>query len=779
MVFIDAGDPDLQNLHIRVPKLHRIPDFDTHHLRNTRRQKDFVFPGHCHTPGIVVEINIVGNFPGCSNDVNISGLGIGSDLTAYLMEKQDFIGIVGHFFPEFLLLFLRPSVAEIDFHIIGGHIPELHIHDSRNGIPDAEARHQQSRTAADAHKHHGQPLTVAEDVADGNLIQEAQAAPQGRFLDHQFLACCWRFRANQLRRNLPKRFMATIPGHKQHGQRIGDKHSQCHTPVKPQLDHGLHKQHDLVGLPQDRRKNDAAQSHTQQAPQYRAASCIEQVLTDDGSAAVAQSLQGADLGPLLVHHTGHGGDADQRCHQQEEHREHPGHTGDNIRAAVQGAVTDVAVSVQNVDIVLCDLSDFFLCVLQLRSGIGKLLLRPGKFLLGLAFALLVIDPALGKRFPAFFQRCLALCQVFFGLLQFLFIFPDLLPAADKRLPCGCKLIVHIGSLPGDLLKALQNLLPALPNLLPGSQQLFLLCLKLGFCGIDLLQLGIQFCLLGPKLLCLGGIFLPFGLGFLQVFPGFPQQQLRIAPLFQHFHGSLGGADFNIRNLDQGIQRTQGGIDLENAGIQLGHTAVHFRQSGIDLNQRCLHLLGTCLQLRLFGRQLGTGIGKLPLTAGLGGGQCFFAVFQLLPVLLQLCPAVFDLPLSIQQLLLSLFQLFLAVQQLLISICQLPLSFLFLLVVFFDPVFILFDAVRICFFRFFPCGNQPLPGKNIQQRFDALSSLGQGIVVLLGIDGILSRNNGMDLRIIAHIKGFFGHIIVICDAAAAHRGIAPVHIHIQR
>ena len=177
--------------------------------------------------------------------------------------------------------------------------------------------------------------------------------------------------------------------------------------------------------------------------------------------------------------------------------------------------------------------------------------------------------------------------------------------------------------------------------------------------------------------------------------------------------------------------------------------------------------------------MGTGIGKLPLTAGLGGGQCLFSVFQLLPVLLQLCPAVFDLLLSIQQLLLSLFQLFLAVQQLLMRIRQLPFSFLFLLVVFFDPVFILFDAVRICFFRFFPCGNQPLPGKNIQQRFDALSSLGQGIVVLLGIDGILSRNNGMDLRIIAHIKGFFGHIIVICDAAATHRGIAPVHIHIQR
>ena len=94
MVFINTGDPDLQNLHVRIPKLHRIPDFDTHHLRNARRQQNFIFFGHRHTLGIVVEIDIICNFPGCSNDVDISGLGIGSDLTAYLMEKQNFIGIV-------------------------------------------------------------------------------------------------------------------------------------------------------------------------------------------------------------------------------------------------------------------------------------------------------------------------------------------------------------------------------------------------------------------------------------------------------------------------------------------------------------------------------------------------------------------------------------------------------------------------------------------------------------------------------------------------------------
>ena len=51
---------------------------------------------------------------------------------------------------------------------------------------------------------------------------------------------------------------------------------------------------------------------------------VADVLFGDGPPGEAQSLERADLGALVLHHAGHGGQAGQGRHQEEDHREHIG-----------------------------------------------------------------------------------------------------------------------------------------------------------------------------------------------------------------------------------------------------------------------------------------------------------------------------------------------------------------------------------------------------------------------------------------------------------------------
>ena len=328
-----------------------------------------------------MEIHKIFDLLPCRHDVDIPALAVGLDGAADLMEEQDFFCILFHGLAELLLLPLRLAAAEIHRQVILGDIPELNIHDLGNGIPDAEAGHQQGSTAADAQQHHHQPLPVAEDIPNGHLVQEAHTLPQRNPLNQQLLPCPGGLGANQLRRNLLQRPMAAVPAHRQHGKGIQGSDGQGHLPIKAQQNIGGDHQDDFIRLPQHNGKHNAAQDDAHGAAQNSAAAGIQQVFGNNGPIAVAQGLQGADLGTLLLHHTGHGGDAHQRRHQQEEGREHPGHTGHNIGVTVQGAIAHIGVPVQHIHLRVGNVLDFvpgilelLLCLCQLRFGVREFLL---------------------------------------------------------------------------------------------------------------------------------------------------------------------------------------------------------------------------------------------------------------------------------------------------------------------------------------------------------------------------------------------------------------------
>ena len=149
-----------------------------------------------------MKVNKVRQFFLCRHQIDVSGLVAHSNFAADLIIKQDFIGIWLQRPAKFRLLLLGLAAAEHDLHIILGHIPELDIHDFGNRIPDAKAGHQQCCTPANAHQHHHQPLVIAEDIANGHLIEKADMPPQRKPFNQQRLAGGRRFWTDQLRRNL-------------------------------------------------------------------------------------------------------------------------------------------------------------------------------------------------------------------------------------------------------------------------------------------------------------------------------------------------------------------------------------------------------------------------------------------------------------------------------------------------------------------------------------------------------------------------------------------------
>ena len=152
-------------------------------------------------------------------------------------------------FYELVLLSFRGFLPEIDGHIIFCHVLKLISRNVGNRIPQAEACQQQCCTAADADEHHGKSLLVAENVADGDLIQEADPLPEWQLFHKDLFARLWRLGPDQLRGILRQCLVAAPPGHKEHNRRVGHQHRQRKRPIYGQHHIGLDTQHDAVGLP--------------------------------------------------------------------------------------------------------------------------------------------------------------------------------------------------------------------------------------------------------------------------------------------------------------------------------------------------------------------------------------------------------------------------------------------------------------------------------------------------------------------------------------------------
>ena len=317
-----------------------------------------------------------------------------------------------------------------------------------------------------------------------------------------------------------------------------------------------HRIHDLPGVKDDKGDQGAAHQQSHDAAAEGGQEPVTHVFPGDSPPAVAQGLQPADLYPLLLHHSGHGSEAHQRRHQEENEGEYLGQIAHPLRVLVVGHISRVGIPAQDVPFAVLDLGDLPPGVVQLPPGVGELFL-------GLGLGVLILRHAVGVLlFPV-----LKLNE---GIVQ---------------------LLLGLGGLPGQLsLGVLQLgqpvlvLHPAIVQLLPGVRQLhlavgkllgrvlqFLLRVtKLGFSVTKLGPAVVQFLpsvgKLRPAVVQLSLAVLQLGPGIVQLFLGLLQlgQSVLVFPL------TLVILTLSVSQLGGGlVQLDCRGVQLDLAGVQLG------------------------------------------------------------------------------------------------------------------------------------------------------------------------------------------------------------------
>ena len=170
---------------------------------------------------------------------------------------------------------------------------------------------------------------------------------------------------------------------------------------------------------------------------------VEEIFAHDGGAGVAERLQDAKLPALLLHHAGHGGDADERGDQEEEEREDLCHVLDDHGIAVQAGIAHVGPAAEGEDRGLFQLAQLFPAIIQLRAGILQLPLCVCEFFIGfcalfrkLLQAFIVRGPAVRKCRQRIGKLCLGIGKFRFGKEFGLF---QLFRAGKVLIPAGIQL----------------------------------------------------------------------------------------------------------------------------------------------------------------------------------------------------------------------------------------------------------------------------------------------------------------------------------------------------
>src|SRR5699024_1191191 len=152
-------------------------------------------------------------------------------------------------------------------------------------------------------------------------------------------------------------------------------------------------EHGGVGPPDDGGHAGKAQRHAGGTAQQAGGGAVDHILGGDLAVGVAQGLEGAHLGAVFFHHTGHGGACHQGRHQEEEDGEHPGDGLDAVGVLLIEHDGDDAAPVQDIPFGGGDVVHLLGGVVQLLAGVGQLRFGAGLLLRKLGRAVVVLGPA--------------------------------------------------------------------------------------------------------------------------------------------------------------------------------------------------------------------------------------------------------------------------------------------------------------------------------------------------------------------------------------------------
>ena len=683
-------------------------------LTDTHRQNHLIQTGKGKRIVSLVQIDEPGQLLTSGDHIQFFGLSRKTEIHTALMVEHEVISLCHHI-AEFLTVFFCEGIPEINRHVIACDFGKLLRNNIHNGIPQTETGQKQRGTAADADEHHGKPLAVTEDIADGYLVQETELLPQGQMFQQDFFAGIRSLGANQLGRLFFQGFPAAVPGNGEHQCGIYQDDGKAQRPVDGQQEIRLDIEHDFVCFPDNHGDHGTAQKQAKTAAEHGAAAGIDQIFAHDFSIGVTQGFQRSDLGTFFINHAGHGGDAHQGSHQQEKHRQNPGNTGHNVGTAVQIAVTNVAGSAEHNQIRAVHAVNFLTGIFQLQFGILQFCFCIGNFLFCFQFSFLVVSPAFRDFIPGLAPQAPVDPELVFGIVQ------------------TGGLLLEDFSVGADLLESAQKC----------SFRRLQLGQSAGSCGVIGVQRG-QHVQLGRScsMNCPGGLKLCLESGnqFRIRFCG----RLCVGKLILNGCDGTGGCG---NTLTGGII---GSLDFTagHAGCAFhsGNTGLGFRDTGPDSSQ-----IGLCL--RLTGFQLGNG-----------GINLLFSVFDLIA--------------GVYQLLAVGFQFRFRVRQFLVGICKFFLGFGLFFFKFRQTIQIFLISVCIFRFRLFLDIQKPLQGEFLGICFQGIQCIFQIGMIGVGENVVFLFQGQMNFGIVICIKGTGGNIVEVLQRAAANGSGSPVHVQIE-
>ena len=227
----------------------------------------------------------------------------------------------------------------------------------------------------------------------------------------------------------------------------------------------------LIGAPDHQGEEPRAQEIADEAAQGGGEAGIGGIAPHDFSVGVAKRLEGTDFRTLLFHHAGHGARANQRRHQEEEHREDGGKSLDDGGVVVKSGVAGVGGAPQGIGgeggaLKLCQVA---FAVLELLKGVVQLLLGVAELLVGFQHAVFIFLKAIVVFLPAVVELLAGVAELLFALGQGVLVAALIFGFAVLELFEGV-IQLHLGV--GQLLLAVGQLLHAVIIL---RQAFFIFC----------------------------------------------------------------------------------------------------------------------------------------------------------------------------------------------------------------------------------------------------------------------------------------------------------------
>ena len=296
---------------------------------------------------------------------------------------------------------LGGPVGQADGRVVVDDGPKLQVDDVPDGVMQTKAHQKEGRAARDADDGHEQAPLVAKEVAGRHLPGEGEAPPQGTdALQQDALASLWCAGQHEGCGGLPEARGDGRPG----GQE-GHAHTQSTSPQGDGQVEGQgqaperHRVDDRVGrrddqgqdLREDRDAKDRADSRGQQR--------IEEVAAGNAGLAVAQGFEGAYLHAVIVHQARHRGQGHQGRHQEEDKGKDVPYVVHALGVRLVGGGPLALGPVQGVDVRQVHVVYLPLGVLNLRPGVGKLLVGVGAIGLVAGPALVVVALGLVELVP--------------------------------------------------------------------------------------------------------------------------------------------------------------------------------------------------------------------------------------------------------------------------------------------------------------------------------------------------------------------------------------------